>query len=502
VAISLSAFALAYLSLAIPLKVAQRVRPIPPSRHRFVILVELYALTWFLLVGATILARRINMLGLYWIALWNASLLVAVVLAILEGLSVNSKPCQVVPPPEESEIADPGEQQETEDSETTPLLRQHSPPAVDERTEDRTYLWWIFQFIFSMTAPVLSLGHIYCIWIGAMPQTIPDGGWVGIGMYLLLGTTVRYSLTNVMWTVYAPISLLAFLILLPLAPFVVKVHRVLTIFIFIVFIASTTFVWFAPPFSPNARLKVGFAHEVELTKVTGAISRPKLTRAVTQLSVIEGYGPRLVATLPSSWDSVDKEGIQCEAGKLRLGLTTCEWPVPRGMQPSIPGAKENEEGTWIIANITRLGSASLRVEIEGVQTRACRIYIDSHGIRRYRARTLPADDANESEGGESKISSWTGFEVPGEVKGVHVLRLWARTWGSKKFEVELDVNADDGREEEIAGRLSCLWNDGPGGARIPALEEARGFLPEWVGISKAADGLVEAMSGFLLRAEE
>jgi hypothetical protein len=46
-----------------------------------------------------------------------------------------------------------------------------------------------------------------------------------------------------------------------------------------------------------------------------------------------------------------------------------------------------------------------------------------------------------------------------------------------------------------------LWNDGPGGARIPALEEARGFLPEWVAISKAADGLVQASSGFLLREE-
>jgi hypothetical protein len=41
-------------------------------------------------------------------------------------------------------------------------------------------------------------------------------------------------------------------------------------------------------------------------------------------------------------------------------------------------------------------------------------------------------------------------------------------------------------------RVSCFWNDGPGGAQIPALEEARRFLPEWVAISKAAGGLVEA----------
>ena len=39
---------------------------------------------------------------------------------------------------------------------------------------------WIFQLIFSMTAPVLNLA--YSTWVGTMPQTIPDGGWVGIGM--------------------------------------------------------------------------------------------------------------------------------------------------------------------------------------------------------------------------------------------------------------------------------------------------------------------------------
>jgi hypothetical protein len=271
----------------------------------------------------------------------------------------------------------------------------------------------------------------------------------------------------------------------------------LTIAILLIFIGSTAYVWLAPPFNPNARLRVAFAHEVELANVTGAISRPKLTRAVTQLSVIEGYGPGLVATLPSSWNKTDKDAVRCNAGKLRPGLTTCEWPVPQAQQPSIPSAKD-DKGTWIIANVTRLGSASLRVEIEGVQSRACRIYVDSHGIRRYRARTLPGGDAEDGEGG-GESTAWTVFEVPAEIKGIHVVRLWARAWGSK-FEVELDVDADaEDADGEIAGRLSCLWNDGRGGARIPALEEARGFLPEWVGITKAADGLVEALSGFLLR---
>ena len=283
-----------------------------------------------------------------------------------------------------------------------------------------------------------------------------------------------------------------------MAPFVHRVHLSLSIVIFFIFIASTSYLWVVPPFTPDARLRVFFSQKVELTNVSSAVSRPELTRAITQLNVIEGYGPRLVASLPSSWSSTDDgDGRQCKAKKLLRGLTTCEWIVPPALIPSITSVRDDEKGTWLVGNVTRLGPVSLRVEIEGIQTRTCSIHVDSHGIRRYRARTRP-------EGGGTEISasaptSWTAFEVPVE-KEIHSLTLRSRTWGSK-FEVELDVDSDTDEEGRIiAGRVSCSWNDGPGGAEIPALEEARGFLPEWVAISisKAADGLVEAASGFLV----
>jgi hypothetical protein len=295
--------------------------------------------------------------------------------------------------------------------------------------------------------------------------------------------------------VYVPVSLLSFLIVLPLAPFVHKVHRVLTILMLVVFITSTAYAWLAPPFNTGARLRVFFAHEVELTNMTKATPHPQLMRAVTQLHVIEGYGSRLVAALPSSWDSADNGDVQCEAGKLRQGLTTCAWAVPPALYPSTRGAR-GDKGAWLVANATRLGPASLRVEIEGVETRSCRIYVDSHGIRRYRARTRQEGGGRESSESSSAQVAWSRFEVPAGEE-VHLLTLWARGWGSR-FEVELDVDADAEAKEAITGRVSCLWNDGPGGARIPALEEARRFLPEWVAISKAADGLVEAVSGFAL----
>ena len=283
---------------------------------------------------------------------------------------------------------------------------------------------------------------------------------------------------------YAPISLLCLLIVLPLAPFVHKVHRVLTLVVLIIFISSTTFAWMATPFTVNSRLKVFYAHRVELTNLSATTPSPELTRAVTQLNVIEGYNSRLAATLPSSQRGNDDSDLKCGPG-VKPGLTMCEWAVPQVLHPSIPSAKE--EGSWLVANVTRRGPSSLHVEIEGVQTRACRIYVDSHSIQRYRARTI-ADTEVE----------WSTLDIPAsKVRDIHLLTLWARSWETKKFQAELELDALD-EDIDIAGRVSCLWNDGPGGALIPSLEEARGFLPEWVAITKAKDGLVEASSGFVL----
>ncbi|KAH8981758.1 hypothetical protein EDB86DRAFT_416246 [Lactarius hatsudake] len=479
VATSLSAFSLAYLSLAIPLQLAQRLRPIPPSRQRSIILVELYGLTWVLLATITFLTQRVVIAGLYWIALWNASLLVAAVLGAFEGLWGTGKAGRIVLPRDESDGDGEGEEDShprrwhqqrdgSETSETTPLLRRTSPShslVLDETAQDKAFFWWIFQFMISTTAPVVNLATIYTIWIGAMPQTIPDGGWVGI--------------------VYAPISLLCFLILLPLAPFVHKVHRALTIVVLLVFISSTAYAWIATPFTPNTRLKVYFAHQVELTNVTATAPSPQLVRAITQLNLIGGYGPRLATTLPSSRHYGDDSSEKCGAGE--LGPTKCEWVVPPVLHPSIPGAKEDP---WLVANVTRRGPASLRVEIEGMQTRACRIYVDSHSIQRYRARTIG-----------SPQMEWSAFDIPAsKERDIHLLALWARSWDTKKFQADLELDAgfEEGEEEPIAGRVSCLWNDGPGGALIPALDEARAFLPEWVAVTKAGSGLVEASSGFVL----
>jgi hypothetical protein len=238
--------------------------------------------------------------------------------------------------------------------------------------------------------------------------------------------------------------------------FVHQVHCSLTVLASFVFIVSTTYVRLAHPFTPDARIKVFFAQMVGLTNVTSAVSRPQLTHAITQLNVIEIYGGRLAATLSSSWSSIDdSESVHCIVCR---GLTTCEWPVLLALLPSIASAKGGDKGKWLVANVTRLGPASLHVEIEGIQTRACTISVENYGIRRYRACT-------HQDGGTIGISAgapttWTTFEVPTE-KEIRLLTLWARGWGSK-FNVEFDVDPDTEQKQKTAGRVSCLWNDGPG----------------------------------------
>jgi hypothetical protein len=57
---------------------------------------------------------------------------------------------------------------------------------------------------------------------------------------------------------------ISILIILPLAPFSLKLHRYLTILILLSFVASTIFNWLAFPFSQEAPLKVFFQQKLEL----------------------------------------------------------------------------------------------------------------------------------------------------------------------------------------------------------------------------------------------
>src|ERR1700733_7519782 len=154
-------------------------------------------------------------------------------------------------------------------------------------------------------------------------------------------------------------SLLSILIVLPLAPFSLKLHRYFTILILIIFIASTVFTWLAFPFSPEAPLQVFFQQTLELglgANTSKAYpSHEGLVRAVTALTGVPAYiDTQVIPHLPSSWG----KNITCMPSTLKPGLVTCTWeggllPAPGGMTDKDVEAPATRSADWLVVNATR-----------------------------------------------------------------------------------------------------------------------------------------------------
>jgi hypothetical protein len=283
---------------------------------------------------------------------------------------------------------------------------------------------------------------------------------------------------------------ISILIILPLAPFSLKLHRYLTILILLSFVASTIFNWLAFPFSQEAPLKVFFQQKLELdvgmNTYAGHSSHGKVIRAVTALTGVPEYIDTIVTHLPSSWGMETSCGIP----QLSSGLVTCTWEG--GLLPA-PGSTVNEDiqvppanrsADWLVVNAMRTSPTSAQISVKGTNTRSCRLYFDSSSITSYRVQ-------GSSEGLQG------GHEIPED--GVPGILLWSRTW-DREFVVDVEWSSEGTQE----GRISCEWNEyqsatagiGGSGGNIPAFEEVLAFLPEWVVVSKADDGLVEAWGAF------
>ena len=570
-------FSLSYLTLAIPLSLAEKVRPVTPARQKFIVLFELYAMTWVLLLGATILIQHTNITGLYWVGAWNACALLAVMISSAEGLMGTGKAGREVRIPTTSAGDDLDVQgegsgavpddssgnarhqsregvggdmsEELDTSETTPLIRHRasailkSEQILDEGTQDRAFFWWISEVMLSLPIPAVLLGALAFLWTGAMPQTVVDGGWVGTGECTSLRANDWLTLA---FAVYAPLSMLSVLILIPLSPFAHKLHRSLTLFVFVVFAAATAYAWLIWPFdSDGARCKMFFSSRVELANLSfsagglaqsqgsaNELYRPAVVRAITELTGVVPYVERVVKELPSSWRSKD---VHCEDNLLRNGQRTCSWEVDQSLlpAPSDPSylrctTKDNHttfdrcediqkemgpKPAWIYFNGTRIDGSSARFVVYGTNTRACRIHLDGLDIKRYRVLS----SESSSPGARKEKTDWHEYEIPGGVS-VREVRLWSREW-ERIFHVEVEWE-ENGKVDEIGGSVSCSWaehqggwitgvahglHDGPKsyadenmGARIPALEEALTFVPEWATLTKLRDGLVDAVVGFKL----
>ncbi|PFH45757.1 hypothetical protein AMATHDRAFT_157929 [Amanita thiersii Skay4041] len=476
-----------------------------PDRQN--ILLHLYVFTYFLLILATAALSGLQVGGLYWISAWHAGICSACIVGGVEAFYARnqwkkdmekvrlrlhaSQAGQYIGLHNGREETDDGD----DASEETPLLpdsEAHHEDIVVETKEDDA--WWILQVLLSVPIPVVMVGHILVLFQSALGQTLSDGSSAAF--------------------VYGAVAFLSFLIILPIAPFVSKIHHYVTYAAIVTFIVTSLYNLSAFPFSREAPLKVFFKQslQVKTSNVAPDLSATNNTgeviRAITSITgVREHIEWDIVTQLPSSWRKI----LVCstETSGRWIGLDTCSWDSGADMMP-YPGGSPQQP--WLSVSAERTGDMTIRIEVKGKNARACRDSFDERQIVTY---SLSGDEQTPRL---RLTRAYPG--VPGSS-----IKFWSREWG-KQFAVEIELYSmwagkpiDDVEESAtddglVRGRIACEWAEYETGMigldlnelegrgfrkpQIPALEEVFRFLPPWATVSKTAEGLVEAWSEFVV----
>jgi len=268
-------------------------------------------------------------------------------------------------------------------------------------------------------------------------------------------------------------GLISILILAPLGPFLHRFTYHIPVFLLSILIGTLIYNLVAFPFSAGNRLKVYFIQEVDLES---GINRVSLTG-------VQPYVRDIINHIPSA----SGQDVDCSAASRgKAGLTTCTWEgLPPRVVRNVPDGAPPSLGyrSWLGYNISKFGENRAKFRLYGLNTRACKLVFDKP-IFDFSVRGASVDDRFE--------------RVP--LRGSQEIRLWHRDW-EEPWDVEVRWPVSEGKaggSEGRDGKVVCLWSDDNGVGVIPALDEVRKFVPEWVAISKLADGLVEGEKKFVV----
>ncbi|KAI0753377.1 hypothetical protein C8Q80DRAFT_1151837 [Daedaleopsis nitida] len=515
--------ALSFLALVHPLQALHYVHPPTFVSQKLAVTLSLYSFTWVLLLASTIIIAQRQLGSLYWSTVLNLGAWLAAVLELIHagrrgdpGNEMAARSDLFSTREEQAAQAEgtvPGRRLvrgvETEPTEITPLMHQHQRVSqggheyvtVDSPDDVKIvgkpadeYGWWIGQMVFLVPATALLVFQIELLLLNALAHTLVDG--------------------SSPLTVYQLLAVLSVLIFIPITPFAHKLPQYLNAVVAAVFVVLVAATWISYPFTQEWPFRVYFQQFVELSPVSALATNPSLAartqpldviRAETTLTGLKGYVDRhITPDIPSSWTS----DVVCDLdGGLRADLMTCRWatnllPSPSGNTSFTNPLTASTASTvrWLDVEATRLNASRALIAVRGENTRGCRLYFDRPINFVYvRQRADAGQGRAPSPVGKMRLQG--GYVMPPE--GVAEVRLWSRTWG-REFVVEVGWDAGEGEDERFSGRAACEYAEyasglgGPESGRIPAFEEVKQFLPLWALPTKAADGLVEVWTKFVL----
>ncbi|KAI9684216.1 MAG: hypothetical protein M1829_003486 [Trizodia sp. TS-e1964] len=476
----------------------------PSALHRAYAFLWIFVGEWIVLIAVAFSQDRMGIAGGYFVVFYFAAIFVATLITLLELFALPRKSDYANTIHEHSGFATPGSRCDSgsavahsldeghhhqrdsdayheghEDAnEATPLFLSHRRTTFaryrsggDERSIEEIYhntnlpygfeqswsgrlpKWaWLLQLIFAWPFPAILVGQIALLLTSAMAQTPADG--------------------NPALLVYVAIGLFSIMILTPLGPFIHRFTSHLPTLLFLIFLGTLVYNLLAFPFSSNNRLKVFFVQKIDLDTGINQVS----------LTGVQPYVRDIIDFIPSSGD----QGIYCSKNEsLKLGLSRCSW---KGLAPKvvgdISGSSDTPYSDWLEFNMTRISGLNEAVfHLFGRNSRACKLVFDS-----------PISDFRVDDSSLDKRFD----TVPEE--GSKEIRLWRRQWESP-WNLTVRWPVPEGHspgEDGISGRVVCLWSDDNENGLIPALDEVRRYVPDWVAISKLADGLVEGSKAFAI----
>lgn len=259
--------------------------------------------------------------------------------------------------------------------------------------------------------------------------------------------------------------------IIPLSPFIHKMHWTLMVLVALTFIASTLYSFFAFPFSPSDPLKVYFKQTIDLD---ANITQVNLQAVPMYLR------HQIIDEIPAVGSAKD---VWCTDNGLRADLKSCSY---NASMPAVAGPNMTLSDLVTYSAKRHLSLLPhpdknhtwVQFKVKGMATRGCRIYFESA------AKPIELHVAGASHNG----STQPGFPIPPE--GASQLRLWSRTW-DREFVVNAKYGDKVNSTTKIEGRVACEWAENLD-SRIPGLEEVETFLPKWAVVTKMDDGLVEA----------
>ena len=373
------------------------------ASRRSMLFFQTFVLWWFLLLVDTIILKGLTVGGLYFFTFYYASSLLTMLLVLVEQLCVREKSVQVgfwhrnIPTDEDGRHNGEDRQAVIErprsPTERTPLIPRGDQTIITAR-QWTTPMWGV-EFIVSAVFPVVLTCQLTLVVLTALPQTLADG--------------------NSPLSIYLFVAFFASLILLPLAPFIHKIHKFFALLVILVLAGTLVQNYLLFPFTPSSPLKVYFQQTMDLD------ANPFGTSNTVELMAVKGYLENyVVPSLPSGYDAQKAGQLKCaDAVEKRKGLYSCTFPgIPPNVAPNGLGKQE-----VLSFNATRLSANSGSIVIKGADTRSCRIYLDDKAL------------SVKVHGATSGMQK----DYPIPAGGIKEVYLWSRTW-ERTWEVELGLS--------------------------------------------------------------